>query len=119
MPFVNLTEHTINIHQGIGVDNIPPSGKTLRVSQRLEAVGEIDGVTTFRAFYGDLQMIDNATKTVVGSELPPVVAGTVYIVSGQTLEALKTTNRTDFAAPGELVRDNNGQPCGCLGLKIN
>lgn len=122
MKFVNLTEHTINV-VGKNATAVEPSGKSLRVSQEMTPVhpaevGGDDTVEFYRAKYGPLEMIDNATKQVVSKELPPATDDTVYIVSGQCLDALKGV-RADFAAPGQLIRDENGQPVGCKGLKIN
>lgn len=120
MKFVNLTPHTINV-VGKNATTVAPSGQSLRVSQEMipADVGGGDVVEFYRAKYGPLEMIDNTTKQVVSTELPPLVDDNVYIVSGQCLDALKGVLRADFAAPGELVRDDNGKPIGCKGLKIN
>lgn len=128
MPFVNMTPHALNVLPGNPdslVQVLPPSGQSVRVAQSFEPVGTMEGVSLYRAVYGALETIDNATKAVVGG-LPPVVEGTVYVVSGQALEAVKAATlalfgeaRSDFAAPGELVRDDKGQPVGCNGLKVN
>lgn len=129
MSFVNMTPHALNILPG-NADNkglsgnaglvqvLPPSGQSVRVAQSFEPVGVLNGVSLFRAVYGNVETIDNATKAVVGC-LPPVVEGTIYVVSGQALEAVKASGRSDFAAPGELVRDADGKPVGCNGLKVN
>ncbi len=122
MKFVNLTPHTINILDKVNL-SIGPSGKSLRVSQEMSPVQETDGVTLYRATYGVLEMVDNETKAVDPprdgrTPLPPMMDDTVYIVSGQCLDALKGI-RSDFAAPGELVRDEAGKPVGCKGLRIN
>lgn len=123
MPFVNMTPHVLNVFPGNAdrpndVLTLPPSGRSVRVAQSFEPVGTFDDVNLFRAVYGNVETVDNATKAVVGG-LPPAVEGTVYVVSGQALEAVKATGRLDFAAPGELVRDDKGQPVGCNGLKVN
>jgi len=120
MPFVNMTPHVLNVLPGNGglVQVLPPSGQSVRVGQSFEPVGVLEGVSLYRAVYGAVETIDNATKAVVGG-LPPVVEGTTYVVSGQALEAVKASGRSDFAAPGELVRDESGQPVGCRGLKVN
>jgi hypothetical protein len=124
MKFVNLTPHTINVMGKIAV-SIGPSGRSLRVSQEMNLVHTEDGIDFYRANYGSLELVDNETKQVVSSQPPAPEDNTVYIVSGQCLEALKSMTgldgkaRIDFAAPGELVRDDKGQPVGCKGLKIN
>lgn len=122
MPFVNMTPHALNVFTGNGdnpgeVLTLPPSGNSVRVAQTFEPAGVLEGVSLYQAVYGNVETIDNATKSVVGG-LPPVVEGTVYVVSGQALEAVKALGRSDFAAPGELVRDDKGQPVGCNGLKV-
>ena len=125
MKFVNLTPHAINVIDKINL-SIAPSGKSLRVSQELSPAMVVEGVTFYKATYGVLEMVDNETKEVDPprngpvrqTPLPPMMDDTVYIVSGQCLEALKGL-RSDFAAPGELVRDEAGKPVGCKGLRIN
>ena len=118
MPFVNMTPHALNVCGGAETLTLTPSGQSLRVAQTFEPVGVLDGVTLYRARYGSVETVDNATKAVIGG-LPPVVEGTTYVVSGQALEAVKGMGRADFAAPGELVRDEKGQPIGCRGLKTS
>jgi hypothetical protein len=121
MPFVNMTPHALNVFNSDNpgeVLSLPPSGQSVRVAQTFQQVGMMDNVNVYRAVYGAVETIDNATKAVVGG-LPEPVEGTTYIVSGQALEAVKASGRSDFAAPGELVRDDKGQPVGCNGLKIN
>jgi len=123
MTFVNMTPHALNVFTG-NADNpgevltLPPSGNSVRVAQTFQPAGVMGGVSLYQAVYGNVETIDNATKAVVGG-LPQPVDGTVYVVSGQALEAVKASGRSDFAAPGELVRDANGQPVGCNGLKVN
>jgi hypothetical protein len=122
--FINLTPHTIHIMGNIAV-SVGPSGQSLRVSQEMNLVHSENGIDFYRANYGSLELVDNDTKKVVSQVPPPVKDNTIYIVSGQCLEAIKGLSglngspRTDFAAPGELVRDDKGQPVGCKGLKIN
>ena len=124
MPFVNMTPHALNVVGNAGdsrfpraVLTLPPSGVSVRVAQTWTPAGMMDGVALYRATYGAVETIDNDTKAVVGG-LPAVVEGTIYVVSGQALEAVKALDRSDFAAPGELVRDAAGQTVGCKGLKV-
>jgi hypothetical protein len=119
--FVNLTPHAINIcnkksQQSITVD---PSGQSLRVSSKPVYVGEKHGVDLFSVDYGDLEIIDNASKSPIGG-LPNENDGVTYIVSGQCLDAIKKKHpeRKDFVAPGDLLRDEKGQPIGCMGLRV-
>ena len=99
--FVNLTPHTINeVVTGL---EIPPSGTVARVAASSTVVDNINGVPIYTTTYGD----------VVG--LPDSQPGVYYVVSGAVLAA--RPDRKDLLAPGELVRDNNGQPIGCKGFR--
>lgn len=117
--FINLTPHEIKIIEDDTVISVPPSGKSLRIACEFVKFGEIDGVTTYRAKYGEFELVENANPSNKTPGLPQIMPGPTYIVSGQCLEALRDSNRLDFAAPGELVRDAGGQPIGCRGLKVN
>ena len=89
MKYVNLTPHTINVVGRVSL-TIPPSGNSLRVAQEMipvhpSEVGGDQGIDFYRAKYGEVELINNATKDVVPGGLPPVVDDTLYIVSGQCL----------------------------------
>ena len=105
MQFVNLTPHTLNIHD---VENnvfiVPASGEVARVSSTTSIVDVIDGIEISEVTFGE----------VVG--LPETRKDVRFIVSGLVLSALKGT-RADVLAPGELVRDADGRPIGCMGLR--
>lgn len=119
MAYVNFTPHTLTIHHSNGSTIVvPPFGHSLRVSSESTLVGEVDNVEQFTVEYGELEIIENGSKSVVG-KMPVQVDGVTYVVSGQCLEAVKQKHpdRTDFVAPGELVRDAAGQPIGCKGVK--
>ena len=103
MNFVNLTPHELNII----VDddetiNIESTGEVARVDQSTEQSDPLDGIPVQLV---EMQEIIN---------LPEPEAGTVFIVSG-IVEA--NTNRADIYSPGPLVRDDDGKPVGCEGLK--
>ena len=68
-------------------------------------VGEHDGVVLYRQSFG---AVDG---------LPVPAEGTMYVVSLLVRQA--APDRADLASPGELVRDNAGQPTGCKGLAVN
>jgi hypothetical protein len=85
--FVNLTPHMINVHQ--------PDGVTRTQAEPL------DGIPTYIVETGEI------------TGLPEPEAGVVYIVSGYVSGKVQ---RKDVVAPGELVRDEDGRPIGCLGL---
>jgi len=103
MKFVNLTPHAIN--EKISGQTFAPSGSVARVATGKEYRGDFEGIPTYRTTYGK----------VVG--LPQPQDGVVYIVSGMVLAAI--SGRNDVFAPGELVRDENGNPIGCEGFKVN
>lgn len=121
--FINLTEHEIKIINNEQENSEPivfkPSGETLRVSSNHSKVGKSKGINLYHVDFGDLELIENSSKKVIGS-LPPVKINTIYIVSAMCLEAIhkKHPERTDFASPGKLVRDSKGVPIGTEGLRI-
>lgn len=126
MNVVNLTPHTLNIkvvsdYKEHGIMNgisgsgmlginypiwleLEPSGQVARVSSSSELVGEVAGIPVFETVYGDIE------------GLPDPKDGTIYVVSGMTQAQ---TSRQDVYAPGDLIRDENGKPIGCRGLKAN
>lgn len=118
--FVNLTPHQIKIHSSNGsvVMAVDPSGKSLRVSSSSQLVSISENVEFYSVEYGKLELVDNSDKSVIPGL--PAAGNDVFIVSGQCLEAIKQKHpeRRDFVAPGELVRDSNGQPVGCKGLRV-
>lgn len=101
---VNLTPHSLSIllPDG-GVLELPPSGQVARVSAVATPASPRHGVPCVVATFGE----------PVG--LPDPVEGTTYVVSGMVLDAC---DRPDLAAPGELVRDADGKPVGCRGLRV-
>lgn len=118
--FVNLTPHQIKIHSSNGsVQAVEPSGKSLRVSSNSQLVSISENVEFYSVEFGQLEIVNNSDKSVIPGL--PAASGDMFIVSGQCLEAIKQKHpeRRDFAAPGELVRDSNGQPVGCKGLRVN
>lgn len=104
MELVNLTPHAINIVCENATRTIVPSGVVARVSTVSVQVGEIDGFPIYQTQYGELE------------GLPEPKVDTMYIVSAMTAAAAKAAGRDDILSPGELIRDENGQPVGCRGL---
>lgn len=101
---VNLTPHTLNIHNADGsVMEVRPSGKVARVEVEYLPTGRLAGLDTFKAVYGQPE------------GLPAPQEGTVFVVSGMVEAACQ--DRPDVWSPGNLVRDADGKPCGCQGLK--
>ena len=102
MKFINLTPHTINIHTDHGVVNIAPSGEVARVATVEVEADTVGGIPTVRTSYGEV------------TGLPTPTEGTTLIVSGMVASAAP---RWDVMSPGPLVRDENGRPTGCRGLR--
>lgn len=108
--FINLTPHTLNmwdIDKATKVD-IAPSGTIARVSETSELVGFLNGMPDYKISYGEIQ------------NLPEAQNGIIYIVSGMIISALKDKGitRDDLRQPGDLLRDENNVPCGCVGTKF-
>lgn len=99
---VNLTPHELSIYCADGdVVTVPRTGKVARVHEVREPVGIVDGITIETVYPGRVEGI------------PPPQEGVVYIVSSIVSQA---TGRPDVFAPGQLIRDEHGQPLGCRGL---
>jgi hypothetical protein len=109
MKIVNLTPHDVNIFRSMEdiapMMSISPSGIVARVSTVSELYGEIDGIPIFSSSFGDIV------------DMPKQESGTIYIASAILLEHKSMKNRMDVFAPGELKRNEKGQPIGCIGLR--
>ena len=104
MEFLNLTPHKLNIHnERVLRFSIEPSGDVARVAVEYKLKGYIDGVPIYEAEYGDVE------------GLPDPQRGVLYIVSSLVKAAVP--DREDVLSPGELIRDEDGRPIGCRGLK--
>ena len=108
MVIVNLTPHSITV---CDEDNkplliLPPSGKVARVSVKYVQCGTLNGVPIYQAEYGSVV------------DMPDPELDTAYVVSGMTAVALAGSGRTDIFVPGDLIRDENGNPIGCRGLRV-
>jgi hypothetical protein len=129
MKIVNLTPHEINIFRSmediVPMMSIPPSGIVARVSTISELYGEIDGVPIFSFSFGDIVELYGEIDGVpiFSFSFGDIVdilnqeSGTIYIVSAMLLEHKSMKNRKDVFAPGELKRNEKGQPIGCIGLR--
>lgn len=102
--FVNLTPHAINI---ITEDRQPvatfESEGVARVATKSVQKDVVDEVPIFATKYGKIE------------GLPEPRPNTFYIVSMLCKQACP--NRKDLLSPSQLIRDENGQPVGCLGLE--
>ena len=82
-----------------------PSGVICRVDQKSTKIGEINSTPIFAVEYGSVEGLPEPKEDII------------YLVSSLVLAALKGT-RTDVYAPGDLIRDEKGQPIGCKGFKV-
>jgi hypothetical protein len=98
---INLTPHAIN--ETLTGKTYQTSGIIARVSQTLSDTGmTIDGVPLFHRKFGDV------------TDLPDARDGVYLIVSAMVADAVP--HRHDLISPGDLVRDDKGQPIGCKGF---
>ena len=104
---INLTPHSISVWSDAEthVVTIPASGLIARVSVSRTLLRVVDGVPIYATTTGD----------VVG--LPGGADGVSLIVSAMVRCALP--GRKDLLSPGDLLRNDKGQPVGCLGLVAN
>lgn len=98
---VNLTPHEINIYDEDNtlVRTVKSSG-VARVQVKKEKIGDWCEIPFFRGKVGQVEGL-------------PEQNGDMYIVS---LMVFNATDRDDVVSPGELVRNEAGQPIGCIGL---
>jgi hypothetical protein len=100
---INLTSHTINeVTTGTA---IPPSGRVARVKTSTVKTNEFLGMPIFETTFGSVE------------GLPEPEEGVMYIVSALVMTACP--DRLDLLSPGNLVRNEHGQPAGCVGYRAN
>lgn len=113
MELINMTPHAVTIIQDTCVDGVAckitiPSSGIARASVTstfiAHPVNDM-GIPVVKSVYGEVQ------------GLPPETDDVYIIVSGLVLDHPSTSHRRDLLAPGELVRDDKGQPIGCMGLR--
>ena len=107
---LNRTEHEVKIFNTIGVETPDMvleqyHGEPIRVSCESRKVDTIEGVDIYENIYGEV------------TGLPEYEEGVYYVVSAMVRQALP--NRKDLLSPGQLIRNEQGQPVGCLGLVRN
>lgn len=110
MTIINLTPHAVVIYDNDGktiLATVQPSGEVARVSMTRQQVGHVTGT--------DIPIFISASGDVTG--VPDPQAGKIYLVSALVRLALK--GRRDVLSPGELIRNEAGQPVGCRGLEAN
>ena len=101
---VNLTKHDINIYddKNSQVMVVQPSGNEARITMERKRISTLLGIPIFRPVPGKLE------------GLPDPAYGTIFIVSG--IVRAQVPDRDDVFQPGELIRNDKGQPIGCIGL---
>ena len=129
---INMTPHDINILDDSNVsydkafrcykvtgdpiirETYNPSGTVLRCSQEETEAGDLNGIKLYRVKFG---RVEHTTKD--GSAVTfntPVKEGVYYIVSSIIKNAL--SDRPDLLVPTHVVRNDKGQPVGCLGFAV-
>lgn len=104
----NLTPHDLNIIDSDGnVTVIPKSGAVARVGTTEVLVGRLGQIEVVQRHFGDVDW---------GFDMPQMKKDTAYVVS--SLVASAVGDRHDILVPGNLVRNNEGQPIGCQGLAM-
>jgi hypothetical protein len=98
---VNLTPHSI--HELITGTVYPSEGLARCAVLSSDTGDRLNGVPVLEVEFGEV------------SGLPEPTPGVVYIVSQIVRSACP--DRKDVVFPGELVRDENGQPVGCQGFR--
>jgi len=107
MKIVNLTPHKLNVFADTTggpelVNTFEPSGTVARVAIKKVLIGDAAGVPLYETIFGDVE------------NLPESQQDTIFVVSLLVRQA--APERTDLYSPGELLRNEDGQPIGCIGL---
>ena len=135
---INMTPHDINILDDSNVsydkafccykvtgdpiirETCKPSGTVLRCSQEETEAGDLNGIKLYKVKFG---RVEHTTKdgSVPVFNMPvifnvPVKEGVYYIVSSIIKDAL--SDRPDLLVPARVVRNDKGQPVGCLGFAV-
>jgi len=102
---INLTPHSITLVGENGTLDVPPSGHLARLAVTRTALDPvtIDGVS--------LPVNRPTMGEITG--LPDPQSGVILVVSALVAEAAR---RADVMSPGELIRNEAGQPVGARGL---
>lgn len=129
---INMTPHDINIlddsnvsfdkaSRGYKVNGDPiirgtckPSGTVLRCSQEETEAGDLNGIKLYKVKFG--RVVHTAKDGSVVTFNVPVKEGVYYIVSNIIKNAL--ADRPDLLVPTRVVRNDKGQPVGCLGFAV-
>ena len=106
MKILNYTPHAITAFTTDTTSfAFAPSGKVARVTSTSTPAGSLAGIPCFTTTFGEVEGLPEPQQDVA------------IIVSGMVLDACKG-KRFDLIAPGELIRDDAGQPIGCKGFRV-
>lgn len=129
---INMTPHDINILDDSNVsydkafrcykvtgdpiirETYNPSGTVLRCSQEETEAGDLNGIKLYRVKFGRVEHTTKDGSVVTFNT--PVKEGVYYIVSSIIKNAL--SDRPDLLVPTHVVRNDKGQPVGCLGFAV-
>jgi len=104
----NHTPHEINVYDEHGrklfSTGQPSQDQVARVDVKYRKVSSVFGAPLMQAEYGEV------------SGLPDPEEGVFRVVSLLVKQALPS--RSDLVSPGELLRDESGQPIGCKGFVL-
>jgi hypothetical protein len=106
MKIINKTPHPIYIldENGAVMRMFPKSQGMIRVEEKVEIVGTLDGIPLTKTTYSNVM------------DLPAKVEGTYYIVSRMVKDA--AGNRDDLVVPSQMVRNQDGLIMGCKALDL-
>jgi hypothetical protein len=114
MKLINLTAHSINIcnKDGKEVLIVPSSGKEARIRTQRALVATLEGIEFYHIHVSGEPYLKDV-ETGVETEFLSGKRDTYFIVSGLFRSYF---DRLDLYQPGELLRDDDGNPIGCVGL---
>lgn len=100
---INMTPHDFTLYDNEGnvVRVIPPSGKTIRLSEETTSAGMWDGMPLTHTDYGS-------------ADLPEYRPDTKYIVSAMVKNSFP--ERDDLIVPAQTVRNEKNQIVGARSL---
>lgn len=121
--FVNLTPHTINVFNSDGYsEEFPPSGIVARMGMTRKPIESAIGVDLF---FTDSTVIEGIEHFHMKSGVQYVII-TSLAVKSELREYLQDVVDNCYedgppphfivVSPGELIRNDKGQPIGCKGL---
>ena len=107
----NLTPHEVCIYDMNGT--VPDLNLVIEAGEEVARVSceyikvdkKVDGIDLYRPVFGEV------------TGLPEYSDGVYLLVSAMVREALPS--RSDLVSPGQLLRDDDGNVIGCLGLVGN